>query len=252
MNTLTTRSMCILGLAALLLGFAPVGADAQHSGQPGVQPGGQHGGQPGGQHGGQPGGQHGSAPPGFRWDGRYNHNQYYPAPGHVVPAPPPGFRTVPHGGVPYYYHGGAWYRPYGYGYSVVPPPVGLVATFLPAYYTTVWFGGMPYYYANDVYYTYRQAAGGYVVVDPPAGVPERVETAPPPAGADFFMYPRNGQSAQQQARDRYECHSWAVSQTGFDPTVAQGGVAASQNAIKRQDYLRAIAACLEGHGYTVK
>ena len=36
--------------------------------------------------------------------------------------------------------------------------------------------------------------------------------------SDIFMYPAKGQSQAQQDRDRYECHSWAVRQTGFDPT----------------------------------
>ena len=35
-----------------------------------------------------------------------------------------------------------------------------------------------------------------------------------------FAYPRAGQSEQQQSKDRYECHQWAVSQTGFDPSTA--------------------------------
>ena len=38
------------------------------------------------------------------------------------------------------------------------------------------------------------------------------------AFGDVYIYPNKGQSAQQQDRDRYECHSWAVGQTGFDPT----------------------------------
>lgn len=37
-----------------------------------------------------------------------------------------------------------------------------------------------------------------------------------------YIYPTKGQSQDQQNRDRYECHDWAVSQTGFDPTQAQG------------------------------
>ena len=32
-----------------------------------------------------------------------------------------------------------------------------------------------------------------------------------------FIYPSKGQNAQQQSRDKYECHAWAVQQTGFDP-----------------------------------
>ncbi len=49
----------------------------------------------------------------------------------------------------------------------------------------------------------------------------------PAAGAqDVFMYPARGQSQQQQDRDRYECHSWAVAQTGFDPARASAAPAA--------------------------
>src|SRR5262245_48154362 len=35
---------------------------------------------------------------------------------------------------------------------------------------------------------------------------------------NLYVYPSQGQSQDQQNRDRYECHNWAVSQTGFDPT----------------------------------
>jgi hypothetical protein len=45
------------------------------------------------------------------------------------------------------------------------------------------------------------------------------------SGATFaqapFVYPARGQSPSRQARDQYECHSWAVQQTGFDPAMAQ-------------------------------
>ena len=34
-----------------------------------------------------------------------------------------------------------------------------------------------------------------------------------------FAYPSGGQSQQQQDADRYACHTWSVSQTGFDPTA---------------------------------
>jgi hypothetical protein len=39
--------------------------------------------------------------------------------------------------------------------------------------------------------------------------------------AELYIYPTKGQSAERQSRDRYDCHRWAVQQTGFDPTVAQ-------------------------------
>ncbi len=35
-----------------------------------------------------------------------------------------------------------------------------------------------------------------------------------------FAYPNGGQSQEQQASDRFQCHQWSVSQTGFDPTTA--------------------------------
>lgn len=40
------------------------------------------------------------------------------------------------------------------------------------------------------------------------------------AQQQVFAYPNAGQSQDQQSRDRYECHQWSVSQTGFDPTTA--------------------------------
>lgn len=34
---------------------------------------------------------------------------------------------------------------------------------------------------------------------------------------DQFIYPAKGQSPQQQEKDRYECYSWAKTNSGFDP-----------------------------------
>src|ERR1700735_4888711 len=42
--------------------------------------------------------------------------------------------------------------------------------------------------------------------------------APPPQ--KVFVYPANGQTPEQTDRDRYECHNWAVQQTGVDPSRA--------------------------------
>jgi uncharacterized protein YcfJ len=36
-----------------------------------------------------------------------------------------------------------------------------------------------------------------------------------------YVYPAKGQSEAQADRDRYECHLWAVKQTGFDPSQQQ-------------------------------
>ena len=188
---------------------------------------------------------------GYVLDNRYNHNHYYPPRGYAVAALPRGFVTVNYRGGPYYYHQGVWYRPGGGRYLVVRPAIGLYVGVLPPFYTTVWFGGSPYYYSDDVYYAWRQDRRQYEVVDPPSGASGDTT---PPAGAqsDLFIYPKNGQNEEQQAKDRYECHSWASGQSGFDPTQPLGGVSESQASSKRDDYQRAMTACLEARGYSVK
>ncbi len=131
-----------------------------------------------------------------------------------------------------------------------------------------------------------------------------------------MIYPAKGQSAEQQTKDKGECHVWAVQQSGFDPAKAQtastppppqqggqrargaargaaagavGGAIAGDagtgaaagaavgtmaGGVKKRDqarqqqaqaqqqqqaaaqgqatYQKAVAACLEGRGYTVK
>jgi len=206
-------------------------------------------------HGGRDDGRHGGGGhPGYVYDNRYGHDHYYPPRGYAVGALPRGYVTVGYRGSPYYYHSGIWYRRGGYGYVVVRPGVGLFVPVLPGFYTSLWWGGVPYYYADDVYYRYY-AGRGYEVVEPPAGDPSRTESsssAAPASQADLFIYPKNGQSEEQQSKDRYECHSWASSQSGFDPTQPLGGVDQSQAAAKRADYQRAQTACLEARGYSVK
>ncbi|MGO9931534.1 MAG: glycine zipper 2TM domain-containing protein [Steroidobacteraceae bacterium] len=48
--------------------------------------------------------------------------------------------------------------------------------------------------------------------------PPRVVSVPVPPPQRVFVYPAQGQSPQQADRDRYECHNWAVQQTGVDPS----------------------------------
>jgi hypothetical protein len=179
-------------------------------------------------------------------DSRYHHDRFYPARGQVTRELPRDHRVVIHGGARYYFSGGVWYRPQGTRFVIAAPPFGMIVPFLPPYYATIWLSGVPYYYANEVYYAHR--GNGYVVVEPPK---EEVSQAPPPAD-QMFVYPRQGQSEQMQADDRYACHIWAVGQTGFDPTQPPGGSPEPQKIEKRADYQRAMGACLDGRGYTVK
>jgi hypothetical protein len=48
--------------------------------------------------------------------------------------------------------------------------------------------------------------------------PPRTVAVPAPPPQRVFVYPANGQSPEQTDRDRYECHVWAVQQTGVDPS----------------------------------
>jgi hypothetical protein len=48
----------------------------------------------------------------------------------------------------------------------------------------------------------------------------RTVVVPPPPPQKIFVYPAQGQSPEQLDRDRYECHVWAVQQTGVDPSRA--------------------------------
>jgi hypothetical protein len=185
-------------------------------------------------------------------DSRYNHGRYYPPAGTVRTSLPDGYRPYYHGGNRYYFSGGVWYAPRGPGFVVIAPPVGVVINVLPPYYSTVWFGGVPYYYADNVYYAWAPDQNGYVVSDPPdnADAPSPPPEAPSAAANDLMIYPKNGQSKEQQSADQFECNNWAKGQTGFDPTQPGGGVAGNPDAA-RNTYYRAMSACLQGRGYQV-
>lgn len=51
--------------------------------------------------------------------------------------------------------------------------------------------------------------------------PVAVRDEPPPPDTNVYFYPAEGRtiSAEQQDRDKYECHTWAVQNTGFDPSL---------------------------------
>lgn len=184
-------------------------------------------------------------------DGRYNHGRYYPALGAHIRSLPEGYRPYYWRGSPYYFWGGIWYEPGPFGFGVVYPPFGLVISVLPPYYSTVWFGGIPYYYADNVYYTWSPADNGYAVTAPPPNADQPM-AAPGRMQDDLIVYPKNGQTKEQQAADDWECHGWAKGQTGFDPTQPSGGVAPGSADRARSSYNRAKSACLQARGYEVK
>lgn len=203
---------------------------------------------------------------GLQLDARYNHGRYYAPVGTVTRVLPPDHRPYYLGGRRYYFSNGAWYAARGVGFVVVAAPIGIVVAALPPYYTTVWYGGVPYYYADNTYYAWQPDQSGYAVVNPPdgsappspdaGGAPDPSAqgatsgVAPPPSNnPDFVIYPKNGQSQDQQAADDYDCSNWAKSQTGFDPSLPDGGVASADADQSHGNFDRAYAACMQGRGY---
>jgi len=90
------------------------------------------------------------------------------------------------------------------------------------------------------------------------GAPAGASAPAAPAGAlaagtpkvpKVFLYPKNGQSADQQARDRYDCYRFAVAQSGFDPMRTTGSAPAPASE-QQSDFDRAQGACFEGRGYS--
>ena len=189
------------------------------------------------------------APTGYRYDSRYKHDRYYPSTGIRLRSLPQRHYSIRYRDRPYFYSQGIWYLRDGIHFSVTLPPLGIVVPILPAFYTTLWVRGVPYYYANDVYYTWNPDRSGYIVTEPPKDIDEEEAR---PLAEELFVYPKQGQSEQKQADDRYECHRWSVSQTHYDPTQPAENTTPSEVAPKYESYQKALKACLEGRGYSVR
>jgi hypothetical protein len=213
---------------------------------------------------------------GPHFQGHYAGHARYGVPSHYVGMHPRWVGPGPRAGwvrpwgprwQPHYWGGGYW----GGGFW---PHVRLGWDFpwflaaLPIGYSTYWWGSVPYYYTQGVYYVWNPDYGQYVVSDPPpltGGTAE--EGAAPPPGAQqpgepppsgdsrgamsLFVYPKNGQSQQQTDSDRYQCHQWAVGQTGFDPTNT-GNPSQQASTATPENYKRAVTACLDARGYSVR
>lgn len=165
--------------------------------------------------------------------------------GYRLPVLPRTHVRIMFGGLPYFYYSGIFYRPHGTGYIVVTAPVGALVRTLPFGFIAFTIGLSTYYYVNDDYYVWDEDREAYRVVAKPPGAAEAIEQA---TAGRLVAYPNNGQSEEQQAQDRYECHRWAVKESGIDPTLEEQEF----DAKDRDVYQRAIAACLVGRGYTVK
>jgi hypothetical protein len=65
----------------------------------------------------------------------------------------------------------------------------------------------------------------------------------------IFAYPKQGQSREQQAKDRSECNTAAAAQSGFDPAQP---AATPDAGTRRATYEGALESCLTARGYSVK
>ena len=127
------------------------------------------------------------------------------------------------------------------------PPTGTVAAVLPGSAVTVRFGGTNYWHHGGVWY--QPWGTRWVVVVPPVGIAVPMSDAPAdarPASSVASMskrpepvaVPRNGQDAQQAEADRRECDRWATTQ----PQALADATA----------FMRAVDACMDARGYTMK
>lgn len=188
-------------------------------------------------------------PKGYRLDDRYRHDRYYPSSGFRLKSLPQSHHKILFHNRPYYYSSGIWYLRSGVQFVVTVPPIGIVVPFLPSLYTTLWLSGIPYYYANDVYYVWQPDRNGYVVTSPPQDINEEEAR---PLSEQLFIYPKQGQSEKKQADDSYECHRWGVKKTGYDPSKPPENMLRQELSSKRENYQKAMKACLEGRGYSVR
>ena len=172
------------------------------------------------------------------------HYHYHPI-GHQVNYLPGLHIRVVVNGLPYFYFGGVFYQSFADSYIVVGAPIGAIVQTLPIGFIAFSIGPITYYHVNDAYYIWDGPRQVYTVVEKPEGADEAIADA---TTGRLFVYPNEGQSEEQQAKDRYECHRWAVVESRVDPTSENSDLGPEEKKL----YQRAIGACLEGRNYTVK
>jgi hypothetical protein len=85
-------------------------------------------------------------------------------------------------------------------------------------------------------------------VQPAMAAPAAAGQFPTRPAQPVSLFPNNGQTPEQQARDRYDCYRFALAQTGYDPLHPQANAQGSPQA---DAYDRVRTGCLQQRGYTV-
>ena len=169
-----------------------------------------------------------------------------------------------HGGGRFLFYGALtaplWYSAWAYSrpWYYYPEPVYVQNS--PTYYVTqpsyVVANSQPNYVVTSQSTVGAAQSGGVIELGPINGGSQSVQPAlsnnmPAPESVQagrWFVYPGRGQSAAQLAADRSQCNSWAVGATGYDPDLKVH----RNPETGPNDYGRALSACLEGRGYTVR
>jgi hypothetical protein len=167
-----------------------------------------------------------------------SHRRHQPQSVKVLPK---NHHVITHRNRSYYVDQGRWFRRGNGGYVGIVAPIGAIVATLPGGYLSFGIGLNRYFYAAGTYY--RHGPEGYAVVQKP----NEAEAVLASSGSDkLVIYPAGQQSAEQTKQDRYECHSWAANDSGYDPSLPDSDPA------YRSDYQRAMSACLEARNYVVK
>ena len=169
--------------------------------------------------------------------------------------------------------GGHWGYAHTGGVYVAPPRISFgigigFGPYWPWYYPPAYYYPPPYYYPPAYYYypppppppppapapapplAAPNSSGTGAVQQPPThtATAQQAGAASQAPARQLFMYPQKGQSEQQEAVDRDQCYQWAMSQIGYDPSRPSGALTAAQT----NDYYRAMEACLDARGYSVR
>ena len=157
----------------------------------------------------------------------------------------------------YYGGGGRWgggysgHRGGGYGWwlpwAIIGGTVALVSNSIALVSNSVALASNAIAPAPN-YYSPYYAPPPVVIREQPQVYVQPAPSRPQASAERAFVYSRQGQSEELQAKDRYECHRWAVSQAHYDPTYPTNGMPQARLNQVRVDYQRAMGACLESHG----
>jgi len=158
----------------------------------------------------------------------------------------------------YFYRDGRYYRYQSGRYLSVNAPIGARVSFLPTSAVSISYGNHRYFRVGLTWYLGHN--NYYEVIERPPVVVERqvivqepqyseqasYETSYDEQRVQLVIYPANGQSENQQDRDNYECYRWSRDESSYDPTEPY------QDLNNKEVYIRAMTACMESRGYTVR